>query len=174
MKMGNKLTWVRMIMYVCVLTMAVSACDDDDDDDSNVQPVSINDVNNTNTNNTAMAFSEVMSGNREVPVVSTSGVGSFVGTFDPTTNMISYTVTWTLGNPNDLVTGMHFHGPADTTQSAPILIGVSGFPTASSGSFTGVTPILNAQQEADLRAGKLYFNVHSTTYPAGELRGNLK
>lgn len=169
--MGNKLTWVRMIMYVCVLAISVSACDDDDDDDiSNVQPASIN---TTNTNS-ALSFDEPMTGSREVPMAASNGGGSFIGTFDPATRMIKYTVSWTLDSPTDSVTGMHFHGPADTTQSAPILIPVTGFPKSSVGSFTSVSPVLTAQQEADLRAGKMYFNVHSSTYPSGELRGNLR
>jgi len=114
-----------------------------------------------------------LSGDAEVPVVETSGTGTFDGTYDQETKILTYTVNWTLGDPTSTVTAMHFHGPATPAESASPVIHIIGFPTTSTGSYSGSTPALTTEQEADLLGGRWYINIHSTVVPAGEIRGNL-
>ncbi|MBB6611523.1 CHRD domain-containing protein [Pontibacter sp. Tf4] len=155
-------TKLRLLALMCALLAFAVACDDDDDDKPS--PVT----------NTDIEFKGIaLSGNNEVPAVTSDGTGTFEGTYDDDTNILSYTVTWQLGNPDDETVGMHFHGPADPTESAGVAAPIEGFTTESSGSYSASTAPLSAQQEADLKAGLWYINVHSTTYPNGELRGNL-
>jgi hypothetical protein len=83
-------------------------------------------------------------------------------------------------------TGLHIHGPADTTQNAPVLIPlcsgncppldangrlmVEGTITAAMIANAGLT----AQQFISyLNDGMLYVNVHTSLNPAGESRGQL-
>jgi CHRD domain len=68
---------------------------------------------------------------------------------------------------------MHFHGPAATTANAGVQIGITGFPMRTTGSHTGTTVALTPEQEADLLGGRWYFNLHTTNFPGGELRGQL-
>jgi glucose/arabinose dehydrogenase len=61
----------------------------------------------------------------------------------------------------------HIHGPASPGQSAPPIFDLPG------GDFNDFQITLTPQQVSDLKAGKLYANVHSTPFPAGEIRGQF-
>ncbi len=63
----------------------------------------------------------------------------------------------------------HFHGPAAAGANAPPVVAVKDPTDPISG-----TAILTPAQEADLLAGKWYFNVHSQTNPGGEIRGQVE
>jgi hypothetical protein len=63
----------------------------------------------------------------------------------------------------------HFHGPAAPGANGPPVVVVKDPTTPISG-----TAILTPAQEADLLAGKWYFNVHTQANPGGEIRGQLE
>lgn len=117
-----------------------------------------------------------LSGAQEVPPNNSTGTGMAQVTFDPETKMITYSMTWQLGLSTATTTNMHFHGAEDGSdiKSSGVVIGITGFTTASSGSISGVTRALTDAEVNQLLAGKWYLNVHSSTVPAGELRGNIK
>jgi hypothetical protein len=117
-----------------------------------------------------------LSGSQEVPSNSSTGTGSAQVNFNPDTKIITYTMTWQLGSSTATTTNMHFHGAADGSdaKSSPPVIGITGFTTASSGSISGTTRALTDEEADQLLAGKWYLNIHSSTIPGGELRGNIK
>ncbi|WP_276359884.1 CHRD domain-containing protein [Daejeonella sp. H1SJ63] len=117
-----------------------------------------------------------LSGAQEVPAVNTTGTGTAEISYDPTMKMISYKITWQLGNTAATTTNMHFHG-SDTgsdTVSSGVALAITGFSTGSSGTLNGTSVALTDAQEAQLLAGKWYVNIHSSTVGSGELRGNIK
>jgi hypothetical protein len=68
-------------------------------------------------------------------------------------------------------TGWHLHGPAGPGAIGPNLL------TFSSGGTSGgtwSTPGTNPALKAQLLSGLTYIDVHSTTFPSGELRGQVK
>ena len=67
---------------------------------------------------------------------------------------------------------MHFHGPADPGTPANVAVPITGFGTDISGSYDGSATLTDAQ-EAELLAGKWYYNVHTDAHPAGEVRGQI-
>lgn len=117
-----------------------------------------------------------LSGAQEVPAVTSSGSGTAEISYDPTLKMITYKITWQLGNPSATTSNMHFHGSDNGSDavSSGVAIGITGFATGSSGTLSGTTIALTDVQEAQLLAGKWYVNIHSSTVGSGELRGNIK
>ncbi len=94
------------------------------------------------------------------------GIGSATITFDTGTSQLSWSITWSglIGTP----TVMHFHGPALPNQNAGVQVGtgVAGPPVVGNA-------ILNAIQQADLLAGLWYLNLHTDSFPGGEIRGQV-
>jgi hypothetical protein len=114
-----------------------------------------------------------MSGSQEVPAVTTSATGTANVTYNKTSKLLSYNITWS--GLSGAATAMHFHGPALPGVSASVLVGVSGFPAASSGNVSGSFTVTNTATllESDLLAGKWYFNIHTAANPTGEIRGQV-
>jgi hypothetical protein len=128
------------------------------------------DDNNTPAPKVDYTLSGTASGSQEVPAVTTGGSGTVTGSYNSSTNLLNYTVTWTgLSGPATL---MHFHGPALAGANAGVALGITGFTSAASGSYTG-SATLNDTQEADLLAGKWYYNVHTTANGGGEIRAQV-
>lgn len=110
-------------------------------------------------------FQAQLNGAQEVPPNQTHGNGTAQATLDG--NTLHYTVEYSgLSGP---ATAAHIHGPADPNHNAPVVI-----PFANPASPIKGTAPLNEQQQADLKSGKYYVNVHTQQNPAGEIRGQLK
>ncbi|WP_461491503.1 CHRD domain-containing protein [Pontibacter sp. HJ8] len=166
--------WLVVSLLLSLL-FVVNSCDDSDDDDDDTPPAA-----EVAFNNIALtAANEV-----QTPPVTSTGTGTLNATYNMDTKKITYRVTWSLGNTNDNTEGMHFHGPASLTESASIVIGIPlatggggynpGDDVGSSGSVSGETRALTQVEEDQLLDGLWYLNIHSTTYPNGELRGQLR
>ncbi len=66
-------------------------------------------------------------------------------------------------------TAAHFHGPADATTNAGVVVPQKdGLPSPMKGEAT-----LTDAQAADLQAGKLYFNIHTEANKGGEICGQV-
>ena len=70
----------------------------------------------------------------------------------------------------------HIHGPAEVGTSAPIVIPFPDLPLTNSGNVSG-SITLTAEQasaiETDLIEGRMYYNLHSDAFNAGEIRAQL-
>ena len=152
--MKRKFLVPMLLMGGLFLMVTILSCNKDDDD-----PVS-NKYNVTGNAN----------GAQEVPAVTTSGTGTITAVYDADKNTLDYTITWT--GLSGTVNNMHLHGPADPTISAGVQIGITGWAAAVAGTISG-TATLDETQEADLLAGKWYYNIHSTFKGSGEIRGNM-
>jgi hypothetical protein len=112
-------------------------------------------------------FSATLTAAEEVPPTDSTATGTVAATYDTETNVFTYTIEYS-GLTAD-ATAAHFHGPAAPGENADPVVPVAD-PLASpiSGTVT-----LDDTQEADLLAGKWYFNVHTAQYPDGEIRGQV-
>jgi hypothetical protein len=111
-----------------------------------------------------------LSGAGEVPPNGSVAKGVMQGIFDTDTNTLEWTVTYSGLSAAPI--GAHFHGPVSylgltPEENAPIQVGTPGNLASP---FHGASKIDDTQAK-DLKDGRWYFNLHSKTFPAGEIRG---
>lgn len=101
-----------------------------------------------------------------------AGVGSATLTFDTTTNLLSWSGSFSGLGSSFLVS--HFHGPAAPGINAGVQVGFAAVldPGNLSGTFNG-SATLSAGQATDLLNDFWYINIHSTTFTGGEIRGQV-
>lgn len=98
-----------------------------------------------------------------------SGFGTVVLSADQT--QITVNENWSgLTAP---ATASHIHGPGGAGTNAPILFPFSGVPAATAGAIPQQVFSITPTQVGYLFAGYLYMNVHTSTFPGGEIRGQL-
>lgn len=117
------------------------------------------------TVNNNVVFTATLTGAGEVPPVVSTATGTATLTFDTYTKIFTVVVTYT---GLTAVNG-HIHKAA---------LGIAGgviypFTNPLSSPINYTSPPLTALQESDLFAGLNYANLHTTAYPAGEIRGQL-
>lgn len=82
-----------------------------------------------------------------------------------TTNVVSVSVTHTVANP----TAAHIHGPAPAGEDAGVVFGLGD----GASPITAVWDDPTADDIADILDGMAYVNIHTSAYPAGEIRGQI-
>jgi len=128
----------------------------------------------SNNNNNGRTYTVSGSGNgaQMVPLVSTTATSNLTGTYNSSTNVLQYNITWT--SLAATANGVHFYGPAaagaNATGSSQFDLGITtpGITGTAAGSIT-----LSAQQETDLLNGKWYYTISNATHATGEVRGQV-
>ena len=115
-------------------------------------------------------FQADLTGGREVPPNDSKAMGHVDATLDTSTNTLTWTCAYSGLSAAPI--GAHFHGPvsyvgATSEENAPIQVGTPG---SLASPFSGKSAI-DAIQVQDLKIGRWYFNLHSTKFPGGEIRG---
>lgn len=112
-----------------------------------------------------------LSGQNEVPPNNSPATGTVTGTFNTVTREFSF--TWSIQNlvGTPASPGSHIHR-APAGSNGPIVFGFNnpGGSWPLNGSATWIVPV--AEVPNLLNAG-LYFNFHTTTFPGGEVRGQI-
>ena len=118
-----------------------------------------------------------INGAQETPVVITLGTGTLTGLYDDVTNILTWSGSFSglTGNTTDA----HFHGPAAVgVGPAGVLVATNAgsgdiLPLGvTSGVFSGSATV-SAAVETHLLAGLVYWNLHSSFRPGGEIRGQI-
>ncbi|MET4108875.1 CHRD domain-containing protein [Hymenobacter sp. UYP22] len=144
--MLHKIT--SLVLAAGLLTLG--ACNNDDDD---ATPAS-NMVN----------VAATLDGKQEVPANSSTATGAMTGTYDKSTNTITYRVTYQGITP---LAG-HLHVGAPTVNGGTFVT----FANVGTSPITGTATISDAD-EVKLLSGETYVNLHTQAYPNGEIRGNM-
>ena len=121
-----------------------------------------------------------MDGADETPPNDSPGTGIAVITLNATFDTLSYFVIFE--GLEDNATSGHIH-VADPGVSGPIIFGFIGVPSSTGGTITGQFTAADFQPGGGLETfddaivalltGGCYTNVHSSTFPSGEIRGQL-
>lgn len=130
----------------------------------------------------AGGFEALLNGANEVPPVSVSSNGR--ATFDPEGAAMRYSIT--VFSMTSTVTAAHIHGPAGPGANAGIIVTLfsgSAAPPVNGqlvqGTFneSSINPAsgVSWNQLRDLMgSGGVYVNVHTTAFPDGEIRGQIR
>jgi hypothetical protein len=110
-------------------------------------------------------FSAFLNGRNEVPANVSTNTGVGIATYDKANKLLSLSVVYSGFTAVD----MHIHrAPAGV--NGGVLFPLGPNPWKSPVAFTRV---LTTNQEDSLMRGLYYINIHSATYPGGEIRGQL-
>jgi len=143
----------------------------------------------------ARDFGTMLTGYEEVPTVSTTGVGAFRADVSRSDNGFSYRLRYTGLEGNVTQAHIHFGGKADTGGVSVFLC--SNLPSPPAGTPACPPPpatVTGSIDAADvigpagqgiaagelnellraMRAGATYANVHSSLWPGGEIRGQVR
>ncbi|MDQ3799501.1 MAG: CHRD domain-containing protein [Acidobacteriota bacterium] len=117
-----------------------------------------------------ISFTATLSGAQEVPPTTTSARGFGIVTLNDAETQIRFSLTFSGLSSNQ--TAAHIHGAAAIGANAPVLFNI-GSTGATSGTFTALTQNVTPAQVQQLKSGLWYFNVHSNSFPNGEIRGQI-
>ena len=114
-------------------------------------------------------YEATLSGAQEVPPAATSASGMAEVMYNQNTSVLSWKVTYT--GLSAAATAGHIHGPAAMGANAGVKVPFA--PNVTAQPIAGEMKIALGDY-ADLAAGLYYVNIHSTQFPGGEIRGQLK
>lgn len=107
------------------------------------------------------------------PSVNSNGRGNCVITLNFAQTQIT-SVTCTFAGLTSGVTQGHIHGPQSPGANAGILFDLTPPTGVTSGTFTRGPFDLTPERLGFLRSKRLYVNIHTTNFPGGEIRGQIK
>jgi hypothetical protein len=113
-----------------------------------------------------------LSGAEEVPANASAGTGFGRVTLNDSETQVTVSVYYQGLGSN--VTAGHVHGSAPPGTNAPIVFNLNPTTGVTQGSVVGMLFAITPAQVADLKNGLLYFNIHSGTFPDGEIRGQIR
>ena len=67
----------------------------------------------------------------------------------------------------------HIHCCVPTNANGPVVIPFTGFPAATSGTYSNTFLGVSAANIAGIEAGLAYINIHNAEFPGGEIRGDI-
>jgi len=142
-----------------------------------------------------LVFTTTLTGSQEVPPSGSPGIGSALVTLDTVTNLLTVNVSFAgLGSPT---IASHIHCCTPPGANAIVATAVPTFPGFPLGVTTGTYlmtfdltlastynpafitahggTVAGAEAAfiAGLNSGQTYFNIHTTQFPGGEIRGQL-
>jgi len=111
-----------------------------------------------------------MLGSYSVPTTPSTASGHAFVTYNSAAKTVSWNITHNVVN----CTLLHFHGPANFTNTAGVEITVAGTPQACVSPVVGTSAALSGTVPSDLTSGLTYLNLHSQLYSGGEIRGQVQ
>jgi hypothetical protein len=118
-----------------------------------------------------MLFDASLTGAQEVPPTASQGTGFGTVLLNNALTQITVDLSWS--GLTAAATAATIHGPAAPGMNAPVIFSLFSVPAATSGATPEETFAITPAQVADLEAGLFYFNIHTSNFPGGEIRGQI-
>ncbi len=116
-------------------------------------------------------FSVYLSGRQEVPANNSPGSGDCRIALNATETQVTVECAYRNLTSNAVAAHIHDNGPVGV--SGPIRFNFN-YTGGSNGTIGPLTFNATPAQVADLRANKWYVNIHTSNFPGGEIRGQIK
>ena len=116
-------------------------------------------------------FTVGLNGVQENPSVNSPGNSRCVLTLDTAETQITLSCTYSGLGSNASAAHIHTNGPVGV--NGPVLFNLTGA-SGTSGTLTLAPTAVTPAQVADLRAKRWYVDIHTTNFPDGEIRGQIK
>ena len=113
-------------------------------------------------------FRTALSADEQSAPTESPGVGLAEFVLDRPTQKLEWTITFR--NLTSNAVAAHIHGPQTPGGNAGVLFNLA--PNGTTSPLVG-SVVLNDGELEYLLTGRLYVNIHTTQYPAGELRGQI-
>ena len=122
----------------------------------------------TGTDGPPIRFHALLSADEQSAPTTSPGVGCALFVLDRPTLELTWTITYS--QLTSTATAAHVHGPQTPGGNAGVLFDLA--PDGMGNPLKGAL-VLNDGLLAYLLTGRVYVNLHTTQYPAGELRGQV-
>jgi len=154
-RMWSRKSLAMLSLGLVATAVTMTACQKEEDDQNAVSSYQI---------------SGQASGDQEVPAVSSTASAQLTGQFNTEKNELTYVINWT--GLSGEATAIHFHGPAAAGEVADPVEALTISTNGTAGVASG-TIIVPDSLESNVINGKWYYNIHTATYPDGEIRGQV-
>jgi hypothetical protein len=119
-----------------------------------------------------IVYSVGLFGTESVPVNASTASGFATVTVDDVANTVAVVLSFS-GLTGGNASAAHIHCCVATTANGPVVIPFTGFPAATSGTYSNTFLGVSAANIAGIEAGLAYINIHNAIFPGGEIRGNI-
>lgn len=111
-------------------------------------------------------------GTNSVPANASTAFGMADVVLDDVLGTLSLNLSFSglVGGP---ASAAHIHCCVPSTANGPVIIPFTGFPAATSGTYSNTFTGISAANIAGIEAGLSYVNIHDAVFPGGEIRGQL-
>ena len=156
-------TFKNLFLAIAASSFVLSSCHKDCDDNDDNDNKHVIDKKNL-----------PVTGLQEVPPKTTKAYGSLDVSYNKKTKVLTYKVLWV--DLTGIPVGSHIHGEAAKGVNASIKHDFTALiPKATSGTYKGTVVVDEvAIKQAGLLSGLYYVNIHTATFPGGEIRGQIE
>lgn len=119
-----------------------------------------------------VVYNVTLAGSDSVPAHVSTAFGSATVTVDDVAATVGVVMSFT-GLTGGNASAAHIHCCVATDSNGPVVIPFTGFPAATSGTYSNVFTNISPANIAGIEAGLAYINIHNATFPGGEIRGNI-
>ncbi|SFQ23682.1 CHRD domain-containing protein [Hymenobacter arizonensis] len=105
-----------------------------------------------------------VNGGQQVPANASTATGTFAGTYSSANKQLVYTVTYQGLTPT--IAHIHTGAPGE---SGSVAVPFQNLASPITGTVT-----LTAEQANNLLSNRMYVNIHTSAFPSGEIRGDIK
>lgn len=117
-------------------------------------------------------YNGTLNGANSVPANGSTATGTYTVTVDDVLNTVSVSLTFS-GLTGGPASAAHIHCCVAANANGPVVIPFTGFPSATSGTYSNTFTGISVANITGINSGLAYINIHNAVFPGGEIRGQI-